>query len=71
MGALGEQADNLWIIFLTLPFFTQSAIIILVVFGLVAHIAYSERVVHDGPSIFTTGGILFTFLGIAPRPVRV
>src|SRR5262249_45017947 len=65
MGALGEQADNLWMIFLTLPFFTQSAIIILVVFGIVAHITYSERVVHDGPSIFTTGGIFFTFLGIA------
>jgi hypothetical protein len=65
MGALGEQADNLWTIFLTLPFFTQSAIIILVVFGIVAHVAYSERVVHDGPSVFTTGGIFFTFLGIA------
>jgi hypothetical protein len=65
MNTIGGQADNLWMIFLTLPFFTQSAIIILLVFGVVAHIAYGERVVHDGPSIFTTGGIFFTFLGIA------
>lgn len=65
MSALGQQADNLWTIFLTLPFITQSAIIILLAFWIVAHITYSERVVHDGPSIFTTGGIFFTFLGIA------
>ena len=65
MTELGQHADNLWTIFLTLPFITQSAIIILVVFGVVAHVAYNERVVHDGPSVLTTGGIFFTFLGIA------
>jgi len=65
MGAIGEHADNLWTVFLTLPVITQSAIIILLVFGITAHVAYGERVVHDGPSILTTGGIFFTFLGIA------
>ena len=34
--------------------------------GAIVHIfAYNERTVHDGPSIFTTGGIFFPFLGIA------
>jgi hypothetical protein len=27
--------------------------------------AYNQRAIHDGPSIFTTCGIFFTFLGIA------
>jgi hypothetical protein len=43
MSALGEQTDNLWMIFLTLPFVTQSAIIILLVFMVVAHIAYNDH----------------------------
>ena len=62
MTELGQHADNLWTIFLTLPFITQSAIIILVVFGVVAHVAYNERVVHDGPSVLTTGGIFLPSL---------
>jgi hypothetical protein len=34
--------------------------------GVIVHgFAYNERTVHDGPSIFTTSGIFFTFLGIA------
>ncbi|MGA9951493.1 MAG: hypothetical protein WBQ24_24870, partial [Xanthobacteraceae bacterium] len=48
-----------------LPLITQSAVVFLLVGGVVAHIAYNERIVHDGPSIFTTCGIFFTFLGIA------
>jgi hypothetical protein len=38
----------------------------LMVCALLAHLLkYNEHTVHEGPSIFTTAGIFFTFLGIA------
>lgn len=49
-----------------LPILTQWAVTLLVVSGVIVHVfAYNERTAHDAPSIFTTGGIFFTFLGIA------
>lgn len=34
--------------------------------GFIVHVfAYGERAIHEGPSFFTTGGIFFTFVGIA------
>lgn len=52
--------------FLTLPPITQWAVAMLIVCALLAHLfAYNENTVHEGPSIFTTAGIFFTFLGIA------
>ena len=65
MDLISQNANNLWSIFLALPVTTQFAITSLLVCGVIAHIAYGERVVHDGPSILTTGGIFFTFLGNA------
>ena len=63
---MGAQGDDLWQVFLNLPVITQLAVTLLLVTGAIVHIfAYNERTVHDGPSIFTTGGIFFTFLGIA------
>lgn len=62
----GPQGGDLWQVFLNLPIITQTAVTLLLVTGVVVHVfAYNERTVHDGPSIFTTGGIFFTFLGIA------
>ncbi|MCA1400776.1 hypothetical protein [Bradyrhizobium sp. BRP56] len=53
-------------LFLTLPPITQWAVAMLIVCALLAHIfAYNETTIHEGPSIFTTAGIFFTFLGIA------
>lgn len=49
-----------------LPLLTQWAVALLIVSGFIVHVfAYNERTAHDAPSIFTTGGIFFTFLGIA------
>lgn len=66
MNAVIAQATSLWNIFLTLPVTTQFAVTLLLVSGTVLHLfVYNERTIHEGPSIFTTSGIFFTFLGIA------
>ena len=66
MGAVSAGAESLWHVFLSLPIITQWAVTILLVAGVIVHLfVYGERVVHEGPSIFTTAGIFFTFLGIA------
>ncbi|MDE5464638.1 hypothetical protein [Bradyrhizobium sp. CSS354] len=52
--------------FLSLPPITQWAVSMLLVCLVIAHVfKYNEHTVHEGPSIFTTAGIFFTFLGIA------
>jgi biopolymer transport protein ExbB/TolQ len=62
---------QLWLIsflneFQKLPLLTQYAIIFLCVTGLIVHLfAYNEKTAHDGPTLFTTTGIFFTFVGIA------
>lgn len=62
---------QLWVInflfeFQKLPLLTQSAIVLLCVVGAIVHLfAYNEKTAHDGPTIFTTAGIFFTFVGIA------
>src|SRR5262245_11340713 len=66
MGALLAKIESIWGVFLDLPVTTQFAVTLLLVSGLIVHFAlYGERTVHEGPSIFTTGGIFFTFVGIA------
>lgn len=51
---------------LSLPPITQWAVTMLLLCLVVAHVfKYNEHTVHEGPSIFTTAGIFFTFLGIA------
>ncbi len=65
MNSIAMQTEGLWLVFLSLPIITQWAVTVLLVSGLIVHLAYNERIVHDGPSIFTTSGIFFTFLGIA------
>lgn len=58
--------NSVWQLFLTLPPITQWAVTMLVICALLAHLfKYNEHTVHEGPSIFTTAGIFFTFLGIA------
>jgi hypothetical protein len=52
--------------FRALPLLTQSAVAGLILAGLIVHILrFGPKVAHDGPAIFTTIGIFFTFLGIA------
>ncbi len=66
MEKLISLANGVWQIFLTLPPITQWAVTMLIICALVAHlVAYNEHTVYEGPSIFTTAGIFFTFLGIA------
>jgi hypothetical protein len=66
MTGFSVDLEQLWHVFLTLPVITQWAVTILLISGVIVHLfAYGERTVHDGPSIFTTAGIFFTFLGIA------
>jgi phage shock protein A len=65
------ETVQLWFVhFLTefqkLPLLTQYAIILLGVAGSIVHLfAYNEKTAHDGPTLFTTAGIFFTFVGIA------
>jgi hypothetical protein len=66
MDRLLSLANSVFQLFLTLPPITQWAVAMLIVCALLAHFfAYNEHTVHEGPSIFTTAGIFFTFLGIA------
>jgi hypothetical protein len=66
METLLSHANSVWQIFLTLPPITQWAVCMLIVCALLAHLfTYNEHTVYEGPSIFTTAGIFFTFLGIA------
>ena len=64
------ESAQLWLVsFLTefqkLPLLTQYAIIFLSVTGLIVHVAaYNDKTAHDGPTLFTTAGIFFTFVGI-------
>jgi hypothetical protein len=66
MENLTALAASVWQLFLTLPPITQWAVSMLIVCLVIAHVfRYNEHTVHEGPSIFTTAGIFFTFLGIA------
>jgi hypothetical protein len=66
MERLTALATSVWQMFLTLPPITQWAVAMLIVCLVIAHVfRYNEHTVHEGPSIFTTAGIFFTFLGIA------
>lgn len=66
MDTISAQLHSLWQIYLALPIVTQCAVTLLFVSAVMVHlVAYNERTVHEGPSIFTTGGIFFTFVGIA------
>jgi hypothetical protein len=62
---------QLWLVsllaeFQKLPLLTQYAVIFLCVTGLIVHsFAYNEKTAHDGPTLFTTAGIFFTFVGLA------
>jgi urea transporter len=59
-------ANSVWQLFLSLPPITQWAVTMLIVCAILAYLfTYNEHTVHEGPSIFTTAGIFFTFLGIA------
>jgi hypothetical protein len=63
---LTVELNNLWLVYLKLPLTTQWAVTLLLVAGFIVHsFSFTDRTVHDGPSIFTTAGIFFTFLGIA------
>lgn len=66
MEGLASLIAQVLSIFVALPIVTQWAVTTLVIVGIIVHLfAFNERTVHDGPSIFTTGGIFFTFIGIA------
>lgn len=66
MNTLGQLGLEFLQRFEMLPVLTQWAVTLLIVSGFIVHFfAYNERTAHDAPSIFTTGGIFFTFLGIA------
>jgi len=63
---LVTQYNDISLVYLKLPLTTQWAVTLLVVAGIIVHVfSFNDRTVHDGPSIFTTAGIFFTFLGIA------
>ena len=66
MDRLLSLGNSVFQLFLTLPPITQWAVAMLIICALLAHfLTYNEHTVHEGPSIFTTAGIFFTFLGIA------
>jgi hypothetical protein len=66
LNSAGTAGHSMLQVFLTLPTITQYAVTLLLLSGAIAHLfKFTERTVHDGPTIFTTAGIFFTFLGIA------
>jgi hypothetical protein len=66
MSSVSSSAVALLNVFASLPLLTQWGVAILLSSGLVVHLfVYNERTAHDAPSIFTTSGIFFTFVGIA------
>jgi len=66
MDWITPYAEPVWRVFLHLPVTTQWAVTLLLVSALIVHLfVYNERTIIEGPSILTTGGIFFTFLGIA------
>src|SRR5688572_8156557 len=66
MDKIGVLVNALMGLFLSLPVLTQWAVSIILCAGVIVHIfAYNRKSAHDGPSIFTTAGIFFTFVGIA------
>jgi len=48
-----------------LPLITLISLLIVVLIAVVFHLTYNEKAVDSGPTILTTTGIFFTFLGIA------
>ena len=48
-----------------LPTITLLSLVFVVLIGVLFHATYDEKVVDFGPTILTTTGIFFTFLGIA------
>ena len=66
MDWLVAEGGHLLLFYQKLPLTTQWAVTLLVIGGLIVHLyTFTDRTVHDGPSIFTTAGIFFTFVGIA------
>ncbi len=48
-----------------LPTFTLVSVLLVLLIGVIFHVFYNDRAVEFGPTILTTTGIFFTFLGIA------
>ena len=48
-----------------LPTITLISVVFVLLVGVIFHATYDEKVVDFGPTILTTTGIFFTFLGIA------
>src|SRR4029453_6246579 len=68
MEKLVALGNSVWQLFLTLPPITQWAVAMLIVCAFLAHLLkYNEHTVHEGPSIFSTRGILFYVLGITTQ----
>lgn len=66
MDRLTSAALSVLQVFASLPVVTQAAVTLIFVSAVIVHLAkYNEQTIHDGPSLFTTAGIFFTFLGIA------
>jgi hypothetical protein len=66
MDWISSEGAHLLTIYNGLPITTRAAVTLLIVVGVIVHVfKYNEQTVHDGPSLFTTAGILFTFIGIA------
>ena len=48
-----------------LPAITLGSLLLVLLVAVIFHVAYNEKAVESGPTILTTTGIFFTFLGIA------
>ena len=48
-----------------LPTITLVSVVLVLLIGVIFHATYNEKTVELGPTILTTTGIFFTFLGIA------
>ena len=58
-----QEAIGLW--FMSLPSETRFSVALVAVFTIVSHVRFGSKVAMHGPTLLTTAGIFFTFLGIA------
>jgi hypothetical protein len=66
MDQIAPYFEHFMQFFNSLPLLTRGAVTLLFCLGFIVHaFAFNEKSAHDGPSIFTTCGIFFTFVGIA------
>ena len=65
MPSLSDALQSLVSNFLLLPSITQQSVVLVVALTVYFHFKFNQKAISNAPTILTTTGIFFTFLGIA------